>query len=181
MSAHLVSHALRYGCSNDRERDVSGDAVTRRLDRRTARWFLGLALALAACGALALEKFQSTQIKVGSHALKVELAATEPQRMQGLMFREKLGANDGMLFVFDTPEYQSMWMKNTLVPLSVAFLAPDGTILNVEDMEPQTLEPHVSAGPSLYALEMNKGWFAAHGLKPGDKATGLPKPRRGGG
>jgi uncharacterized membrane protein (UPF0127 family) len=133
-------------------------------------------LALAAVGAAALEKFQTTQVHVGSHALKVELAITEPQRMQGLMYREKLGANDGMLFVFDEPEYQSMWMKNTLVPLSVAFIAPDGTILNVEDMEPQTLNPHMSAGPSLYALEMNKGWFASRGLKAGDKVTGLPKP-----
>ena len=150
-------------------------AATRRLDRRIAGWVLGFALALAALDASALEKFQATHIRVGPQALTVELAITEPQRMQGLMYREKLGPNDGMLFVFDAPEYQSMWMKNTLVPLSVAFLAPDGTILNVEDMEPQTLNPHISAGPALYALEMNKGWFAAHGLKPGDKATGLPK------
>jgi uncharacterized membrane protein (UPF0127 family) len=146
------------------------------LDRRRAGWVLGVALVFAACGAAALEKFQSTHIKVAGHALKVELAITEAQHTQGLMYREKLGADDGMLFVFDTPEYQSFWMKNTLVPLSVAFLAPDGTILNVEDMEPQTLDPHISAGPALYALEMNKGWFASHGVKPGDKATGLPRP-----
>ena len=151
-------------------------AATRRLDRRIAGWVLGCTLAVLATGAWALEKFQMTQVRVGNQALKVELAISEPQRMQGLMYREKLGANDGMLFVFDAPEYQSMWMKNTLVPLSVAFIAPDGTILNVEDMEPQTEIPHISAGPALYALEMNKGWFAAHGLKPGDKATGLPKP-----
>jgi uncharacterized membrane protein (UPF0127 family) len=132
-------------------------------------------LAFVASGACALEKFQLTQVHVGNQALKVELAISEPQRMQGLMYREKLGPNDGMLFVFDAPEYQSMWMKNTLIPLSVAFIAPDGTILNVEDMEPQTLNPHISAGPALYALEMNKGWFASHSLKAGDKATGLPK------
>jgi len=151
-------------------------AARRRLDRRISGWVLASALALVALQAAALEKFQSSQVKVGNQSLKVELAITEPQRMQGLMYREKLGANDGMLFVFDEPEYQSMWMKNTLIPLSVAFLAPDGTILNVEDMEPQTLNPHMSAGPALYAIETNKGWFAAHGLKPGDKATGLPKP-----
>lgn len=150
--------------------------ATRRLDRRTTGWVLGVALALAAGGAAALEKFRSIQVKVGSHALKLELATTEAQHMQGLMYREKLGANDGMLFVFEAPEYQSMWMKNTLVPLSVAFLSPDGTILNVEDMEPRTLDPHMSAGPALYAIEMNKGWFASHGVKPGDRATGLPKP-----
>jgi uncharacterized membrane protein (UPF0127 family) len=158
-----------------RECDVSSGAATRRLDRRIAAWVLAGALAAGAFEAAALEKFQSTGIKVGNHPLKVELAVTDPQRMQGLMYRDKLGPNDGMLFVFDAPEYQSMWMKNTLIPLSVAFLAPDGTILNVEDMEPQTLDPHMSAGPALYAIETNKGWFAQHGLKPGDKATGLPK------
>ena len=151
-------------------------AARRRLDRRISGWVLASALALVALQAAALEKFQSSQVKVGNQSLKVELAITEPQRMQGLMYREKLGPNDGMLFVFDAPEYQSMWMKNTLVPLSVAFIAPDGTILNVEDMEPQTENPHISAGPALYALEMNKGWFASHSLKPGDKATGLPRP-----
>jgi uncharacterized membrane protein (UPF0127 family) len=156
---------------------VDFGGATRRLDRRTAGWVLGIALALAASGAAALEKFQSVQVKVGDHALKLELATTEAQHMQGLMYREKLGPDDGMLFVFDATEYQSMWMKNTLIPLSVAFLSPDGTILNVEDMEPQTLDPHMSAGPALYAIEMNKGWFARHGVKPGDKATGLPKQR----
>ena len=154
---------------------ISGAAM-RRLDRRIAGWVLGCALAFAACGAAALEKFQSTQIKVGNHTLKVEVATTDAQHQQGLMYREKLGPNDGMLFVFETPQYQSFWMKNTLVPLSGAFIAPDGTILNVEDMEPQTENPHISAGPALYALEMNKGWFASHSLKPGDKATGLPRP-----
>lgn len=151
--------------------------ATRRLDRRTAGWVLGLALVLVASGAAALEKFGTIQVRVGSHPLKLELASTEAQHMQGLMYRARLGADDGMLFVFDAPEYQSMWMKNTLIPLSVAFLSPDGTILNVEDMEPQTLDPHMSAGPALYAIEMNKGWFASHGLKPGDKATGLPRAR----
>jgi uncharacterized membrane protein (UPF0127 family) len=145
------------------------------LDRRIAAWVLLGVLAAAASGAWALEKFQWSQVKVGNHPLRVELALTEPQHMQGLMYREKLGANDGMLFVFESPEYQSMWMKNTLIPLSVAFLGPDGTILNIEDMEPQTLDPHQSQGPALYAIETNKGWFAQHGVKPGEKVTGLPK------
>jgi uncharacterized membrane protein (UPF0127 family) len=153
---------------------IRGGARRRRLD--LAGWVLFCAMALAAIDGAALEKFQTTQLRVGNQALKVELAITEAQRMQGLMYRDRLGPNDGMLFVFDAPEYQSMWMKNTLLPLSVAFIAPDGTILNVEEMEPQTLNPHMSAGPALYALEMNKGWFASHGLKPGDKASGLPKP-----
>jgi hypothetical protein len=97
--------------------------------------------------------------------------------MQGLMFREKLGANDGMLFIFDEPAYQSMWMKNTLIPLSVAFLDGDGVILNILDMEPHTLTPNMSAGPARYAVETNRGWFAERKLKAGDRATGLPKAR----
>ena len=95
--------------------------------------------------------------------------------MQGLMFREKLGRDDGMLFIFDEPAYQAMWMKNTLIPLSVAYLDAQGTILNILDMEPQTLDSHMSAGPAIYAIETNKGWFAAKKLKAGDKVTGLPR------
>ena len=92
------------------------------------------------------------------------------------MFREKLGKNDGMLFIFDEPAYHAMWMKNTLIPLSVAFVDAQGTILNILDMEPQTLDTHMSAGPSIYAIETNKGWFAQKKIKAGDKVTGLPKP-----
>jgi len=87
---------------------VDFGGATRQLDRRTAGWVLGIALALAASGAAALEKFQSVQVKVGNHLLKLELATTEAQHMQGLMYREKLGPDDGMLFVFDATEYQSM-------------------------------------------------------------------------
>ena len=90
------------------------------------------------------------------------------------MYREKLGRDDGMLFIYDEAAYQSMWMKNTLIPLSVAFLDRNGVILNIEDMEPQTLDSHMSAGPASYSIEANKGWFARKGVKPGDKVTGLP-------
>jgi uncharacterized membrane protein (UPF0127 family) len=80
-----------------------------------------------------------------------------------------------MLFIYSEPSYLSMWMKNTLIPLSVAFLDAQGVILNIHDMEPQTEDPHVSAGPAIYAIEVNKGWFAAKNVKAGDKVTGLPK------
>jgi len=119
--------------------------------------------------------FKTSSVKVASHPLKVEVAADEPQRMQGLMFRKSLGREDGMLFIFDEPAYHSMWMKNTLIPLSVAFIDRDGVILNILDMEPQTLDSHMAAGPAVYAIETNKGWFAAKKIKPGDKVTGLPK------
>jgi uncharacterized membrane protein (UPF0127 family) len=131
----------------------------------------------AAFHAGAQQKFGTAQVKVGNHPLKVEVALTDPQRMQGLMHRERLGKNDGMLFIFDEPAYQSMWMKNTLIPLSVAFLDPDGVILNILDMEPHTLTPNMSAGPARYAVETNKGWFAERGLKSGDRVTGLPRSR----
>ena len=128
-----------------------------------------------ALGARADVTFATSQIKVGPHPLKVELAASDPQRSQGLMFRKSLGKNEGMLFVFDEIEYHSMWMKNTLIPLSVAFVDAKGEILNVLDMQPLTLDTHTAAGPARYAIETNKGWFAEKGIKAGDKVTGLPK------
>jgi uncharacterized protein len=132
-------------------------------------------LALASAAALADVRFKTTSIKVGGQPLKVEVAADEAQRMQGLMHRASLGKDDGMLFIFDQPAYHSMWMKNTLIPLSVAFVDGNGVILNILDMEPQTLDSHMSAGPAVYAVETNKGWFAARKIKPGDKVTGLPQ------
>jgi uncharacterized membrane protein (UPF0127 family) len=153
-------------------------ATTVRFDRGFIIRVLACVLLLAAAlHAVAQEKFGTTQIKVGNQPLKVELALTDAQRMQGLMFREKLGTNDGMLFVFDEPAYQSMWMKNTLIPLSVAFLDADGVILNILDMEPHTLTPNMSAGPARFAIETNKGWFAEHKVKAGDRATGLSRAR----
>lgn len=136
------------------------------------------ALLLAAAGlAQAEAPLPVRQVKVAGHALRVEVAATIEQRMKGLMFREKLGAGDGMLFVFDEPGYHAMWMKNTPLPLSVAFVDGAGTILNILDMEPHTLDQHAAAGPAVYAIETNKGWFAKRRIKAGDKVTGLPKPK----
>lgn len=142
------------------------------------RFLAAACLAVAAFAASADTAFKSTQVRVANHPLKVELAASEPERMQGLMFRESLGKDDGMLFVFDELAYHSMWMKNTLIPLSVAFIADDGTILNILDMKPHTLDSHTAAGPARYAIETNQGWFAAKKIKAGDKVTGLPKPFR---
>jgi len=149
-----------------------------RFDHASVLRVLALVLLLAAAmHGFAQEKFSTTQIKVGSHTLKVEVAASDAQRMQGLMHREKLGKNDGMVFIFDEPAYQSMWMKNTFIPLSVAFLDGDGVILNILDMEPHTLTPNMSAGPARYAVETNKGWFEERKVKSGDRFTGLPRVR----
>ena len=145
-------------------------------DRRIASQFLAaILLAAAALHARADAAMQTLHLKVASHALKVEVAVTEEQRNQGLMFRKQLGRDDGMLFVFDDPGYYAMWMKNTLIPLSVAFVDANGVILNILDMEPQTLDSHMAAGPAVYAIETNKGWFEDKKIKAGDKVTGLPK------
>ncbi|MGE5638937.1 MAG: DUF192 domain-containing protein [Clostridia bacterium] len=114
-------------------------------------------------------------LTAGMHIIKAEVAADFGSRMQGLMYRESLGPNAGMLFVFDDPDKQCMWMKNTLIPLSVAFVDPQGVISNIEDMAPQTEQSHCSARPALYALEMSKGWFVQHGIKPGTKLGGLER------
>jgi uncharacterized membrane protein (UPF0127 family) len=138
------------------------------------------ALALAAPPALGQAKaaLPVTGIKVGGHALRVEIVSTPERRAKGLMFREKLAKNDGMLFIFDEPGYHAMWMMNTLIPLSVAFVDGEGRILNIQDMEPKTLDSHAAAGPARYAIETNQGWFAERGIKAGEKVTGLPKPPR---
>ena len=131
-------------------------------------------LFLASLPLLADVAFKTSQIKVAGHPLKVEVAADEPQRLQGLMYRKALGKEDGMLFIFDEPGYHSMWMKNTLIPLSVAYVDRDGVILNILDMEPQTEDSHCASRPARYALEMNRGWFAARGIKPGSRIGGIP-------
>ena len=136
---------------------------------------LALGLALAAPLSLADAAMRTTQLRIGKHTLKVEIAENDAQRARGLMHREKMPQDQGMVFIFEAPEYQSMWMKNTLIPLSVAFLDRDGVILNIADMQPQTLDSHMSAGPSLYAIETNKGWFAERGIKAGEKVSGLPR------
>jgi uncharacterized membrane protein (UPF0127 family) len=138
---------------------------------------LAAVLLAVSLSAFADARFRTGSVKVGNYPMKVELAIDDAQRAQGLMFRKSLPREEGMLFVFDEPAYQSFWMKNTLIPLSIAFMDKDGVILNILDMEPQTEDPHVSDGAALYALEANKGWFAAKKIKPGDKVTGLPKPR----
>ncbi len=106
----------------------------------------------------------------------VEVAKTDPERARGLMFRQELGRDRGMVFVFGEDGLHRMWMKNTLVPLSVAFLDADGVILNIEDMQAQTLTPHGASGAARYALEMPLGWFVLHDLGPGLPVQGLPPP-----
>ncbi|MBB3119646.1 DUF192 domain-containing protein [Pseudoduganella violacea] len=136
-------------------------------------------LLLAAAGASQAQnqQFPTTTLSAGMNLIKAEVATTDPQRAQGLMFRETMAPNAGMVFVFDAPATQCMWMKNTLLPLSVAFIDAEGKIVNIEDMQPQTLDSHCSAKgvPVMYALEMNLGWFKQKNIKPGTKIGNLPK------
>ncbi len=115
---------------------------------------------------------QRTVLQAGMHRIDAQVAATPEQRQIGLMWRKDMPAHEGMLFIFEEPSKQCFWMKNTLLPLTAAFVADDGTVVNLQDMKPQTTEPHCSAKPVRYVLEMNKGWFAKKGIKAGDKLVG---------
>ena len=113
-------------------------------------------------------------LTIGSQKIVAEVAETDEQRMRGLMYRFSLRPDQGMVFVFAQPQQLGFWMKNTFVPLSIAFIDSQGRILNIEDMAPQTEATHPSRGLALYALEMRKGWFRDHGVQPGDRVEGLP-------
>lgn len=116
-------------------------------------------------------------LSAGMHLIQAQVAATPQQRAVGLMFRQEMPANEGMLFVFEQPSEQCFWMKNTLLPLTAAFVADDGTIVNLADMQPQSLVSHCSTKPVRFVLEMNKGWFDKRGLKAGSKLSGPPFTR----
>jgi uncharacterized membrane protein (UPF0127 family) len=135
---------------------------------------LALTLAAPAVAQDGPQKLPSTRLTVGFHLINAEVASTQEQRAIGLMHRPTMPANDGMLFVFERPGQQCFWMKNTLLPLSIAFLDDDGTVVNIEEMKPQSLDSHCSAKPVRFALEMNQGWFSKRAIKPGAKITGAP-------
>jgi hypothetical protein len=113
-------------------------------------------------------------LTAGIHLITAEVAADDEGRARGLMFRQQLAPNHGMLFVFPAKAVQCMWMRNTLIPLSVAFVADDGEVINIEDMRPRTEDSHCARRPVRFALEMTQGWFAQRGIKPGSKIGGLP-------
>lgn len=141
---------------------------------------LSLALSLAVAAATAAAQTQAqpplatVRLNAGIHVIQAEVAASAEERATGLMFRPAMGANEGMLFVFPAPYAHCFWMRNTPLPLSIAFIADDGTIVNIADMKPQTTDSHCAAKPVRYALEMNQGWFAKRGFKPGMRLRGSP-------
>ncbi|MBC7413387.1 MAG: DUF192 domain-containing protein [Herminiimonas sp.] len=118
-------------------------------------------------------KFDTIPLTAGINLVKAEVASTPAQREQGLMLREKMAPNEGMVFMFEGPAEVCMWMKNTLLPLSVAFIDGNGKVVNIEDMKPQTLNSHCAKSLVRYALEMNLGWFKQKNIKPGMVIGGL--------
>jgi len=103
-----------------------------------------------------------------SKEIWVEVARTPEETSNGLMGRKHLGKDEGMLFIFEAEDYHGFWMKNTLIPLSIAFIDKDGRIVKITDMKPLSLQTHSPPRPVLYALEMNKGWFSSNGIRAGD-------------
>jgi uncharacterized membrane protein (UPF0127 family) len=112
-------------------------------------------------------------LRIKKHEIRAEIANTEQDRLRGLMFRDKLAENSGMVFSYPRAEPTAMWMKNTRIALSVAFIDANGRILNIAEMEPYSEQAHASSGAASYALEMNRGWFRKQGIKAGDTVEGL--------
>ena len=110
----------------------------------------------------------------GMYRIDAQVALTPDQRQIGLMYRSEMPQHEGMLFVFEEPAQQCFWMKNTLLPLTAAFVADDGSIVNLVDMKPQTTDSHCSTKPVRFVLEMNQGWFAKKSIKAGFRLTGKP-------
>ena len=140
-----------------------------------------LLLALSALGVLPLAQAQMpqmnlprTQLSAGMHLLDVQLAQTPDQRQIGLMFRKEMPQHEGMLFVFEQAATQCFWMRNTLIPLTAAFVEEDGTIVNLADMKAQNDDSHCSTKPVRFVLETNQGWFAKRSIKAGYKLAGAP-------
>jgi len=148
----------------------------RSINKSLRRLGLALGLGLAAAGAVAQTgpqpKLDTINLTAGMHNIRAEVAATPLQTQTGMMFRSEMAQHEGMLFVFDSLQRRCFWMKNTVLPLSIAFIADDGRIVNLADMQPQSQESHCSAEPVRLALEMNQGWFAKRGIKPGFKLKG---------
>jgi uncharacterized membrane protein (UPF0127 family) len=136
---------------------------------------LGLAMAQTAAAQESPQlNLPRVKLSAGMHQIDAQVAQTPSQRQIGLMHRREMPQHEGMLFVFEQPATQCFWMKNTLLPLTAAFVADDGTIVNLADMKPQTEDSHCSARPVRFVLEMNQGWFGRKNLKAGSRLAGAP-------
>ena len=145
------------------------------MNKRVVAACFGLALSAAGWAQNAMPVLE---LSAGLHRIEAEVAANQSTRQIGLMNRKAMPPQHGMLFVFAQENTHCMWMRNTLIPLSVAFVDADGYIINIENMQPQTEDNHCARVPARYALEMNLGWFAQRGIKPGAKLNGIEKAPR---
>jgi uncharacterized protein len=151
-----------------------------RIRRITTRQIQQLCTALALTSGMVLAQdlpqldLPRVTLQAGMHRIDAQLAVSGEQRGIGLMHRKDMPQHEGMLFAFEQAAVQCFWMKNTLLPLTAAFVADDGVVVNLADMKPQTLNSHCSAQPVRYVLEMNQGWFAKRGIKAGFKLSGKP-------
>jgi uncharacterized membrane protein (UPF0127 family) len=137
------------------------------------------ALTLVAASSLAFAQEPQTdlprvRLAAGMHQIDAQVALSPDQRATGLMYRKQMPQQEGMLFVFEEPGVQCFWMKNTMLPLTAAFVSDDGEIVNLADMKPQTTDSHCSSRPVRFVLEMNQGWFSKKGIKPGTRLSGEP-------
>ena len=163
---------------------------TAALARRAASAAIAAALALPAAvlplspkDAVAQEAepnptLPQVYLQAGIHRIRAEVADSPTERARGLMMRKSLAPNSGMLFVFPQPAVHCFWMKNTLIPLTIAFLDGDGTIVTLADMQPHDETSHCPERAVRYALEMEQGWFARRGMKAGDRIGGLAQPAK---
>ncbi len=151
----------------------AGAPSARRGWRRAAS-VLALAFTGLASAQPTAQQLPVTRLSAGMHLITAEVAATPMERQIGLMHRSGMPANHGMLFIFEEPGAHCFWMKNTLLPLSIAFLADDGSVVNIADMQPHSEASHCPKKPVRYALEMNQGWFDKRGLRAGSRIGGEP-------
>ena len=156
-------------------------SVRLSLQARPIHWISRAAGALCLLLGLAAQAQDTPQMNLprvtlgaGMYLIQAQVAVTPQQQEIGLMFRREMPTNEGMLFVFEDNSVKCFWMKNTILPLTAAFVEDDGTIANLADMQPQTTNSHCSARPVRYVLEMNQGWFARRGIKAGQRMTGTP-------
>lgn len=134
-----------------------------------------LVFGLSLAGSAGAQALPVVELNAGIHRIEAEVAHTQQTRMIGLMNRRTMAPQRGMLFVFDEARTHCMWMKNTFIPLSVAFLDDGGRIINVEDMQPHSEDSHCAARPARYALEMNRGWFRSRNLAAGTPIAGIDR------
>ncbi|WP_415037161.1 DUF192 domain-containing protein [Azonexus sp.] len=139
------------------------------------QFFLAAMTLFLSAAAGAQHSLAQIELQIGFHRIEAEVAARDPERQRGLMHRRSMPAQRGMLFVFPQDNTYCMWMRNTLIPLSVAFVDAEGKIINIADMTPHSEENHCARRPARYALEMNRGWFAQRGIQATDQLRGLER------